>query len=103
MRRARSVYSFRRPTVTDIEVKFQEEARNVAVQQLQALTGVAKGLTRANDVFDLDDDGEEDPHIVRVRQDDRMVRLREQMLQAIRAIINIWSSDAGVSEVRVAL
>ena len=80
-----------------------DESRTLAIVQLQTLSGVAKGLTRANDVFDLDDDGEEDPHIVRVRQDDRMVRLREQMLQAIRAIINIWSSDAGVSEVRVAL
>ena len=80
-----------------------DESRTLAIVQLQTLSGVAKGLTRANDVFDLDDDGEEDPHIVRVRQDDRMVRLREQMLQAIRAIINIWSSDAGVSEVRVAM
>ena len=80
-----------------------DESRTLAIVQLQTLSGVAKGLTRANDVFDLDDDGEEDPHIVRVRQDDRMVRLREQMLHAIRAIINIWSSDAGVSEVRVAM
>ncbi|VDB95428.1 unnamed protein product [Peniophora sp. CBMAI 1063] len=75
-----------------------DDSRTLTIAQLQTLSGVAKGLTRANDVFDLDDDGEEDPHITRARQDDRMVRLREKMLAAIRAIIEVWSTDAGVSD-----
>lgn len=80
-----------------------DESRILAIVQLQTLSGVAKGLTRANDVFDLDDDGEEDPLIMRARQDERMVRLREQMLEAIRVIIDVWSTDAGVSDVRASL
>lgn len=77
-----------------------DESRTLAIVQLQTLSGVAKGLTRANDVFDLDDDGDEDPLIMRARQDPRMVQLREQMLEAVRSTINVWSTDAGISDVR---
>lgn len=35
------------------------------------------------------------------RHDTRMVQLRENMLHAIQGAIELWSTDAGVSEVRV--
>jgi hypothetical protein len=39
----------------------------------------------------------------RARNDTRMVRLREYMLQGIQGAIELWSTDAGISEVCPAL
>jgi hypothetical protein len=39
----------------------------------------------------------------RARDDFRMVRLREDMLHAIQGAVELWSSDAGISEVRPTL
>jgi len=39
----------------------------------------------------------------RARDDVRMVRLREDMLHAIQGAVELWSTDAGISEVRPAL
>lgn len=39
----------------------------------------------------------------RARDDARVVRLREDMLHAIQGAVEIWSTDAGISEVRPAL
>lgn len=36
----------------------------------------------------------------RARDDIRMVRLREEMLRAIQGAVELWSTDAEVSEVR---
>ena len=76
-----------------------DESRALAIVQLQTMSGVAKGLTRANDVFDLEDDSDEDPLIMRAREEPRMLQLREQMLEAVKATINLWSTDAGIGDV----
>jgi hypothetical protein len=39
----------------------------------------------------------------RARDDVRMVRLREDMLRAIQGAVGLWSTDAGISEVRPAM
>ncbi len=37
----------------------------------------------------------------RARDDIRMVQLRENMLQGIQGAVELWSTDAGISEVRL--
>jgi hypothetical protein len=39
----------------------------------------------------------------RARDDIRMVQLRDHMLHAIQGAVELWSIDAGVSEVRLAV
>ncbi|KAI0290272.1 armadillo-type protein [Multifurca ochricompacta] len=76
------------------------EARSLAIQQLQTLSGVAKGLTCTSDVTDLESSPatEEIKRMERARDDIRMVRLREDMLRAIQGTVELWSTDAGISE-----
>ncbi|KDQ56073.1 hypothetical protein JAAARDRAFT_36863 [Jaapia argillacea MUCL 33604] len=77
-----------------------EEARSLAIQQLQALSGVAKGLTNGTDALLADEDVEK-LHVERMdraRGDERMVKLREAILGAIRGCVELMSTDAGVSE-----
>ncbi|KAH8988411.1 ARM repeat-containing protein [Lactarius akahatsu] len=78
-----------------------EEARVLAIQQLQILSGVAKGLTRTSDPtgFENSPAAEELERMQRARDDIRVVRLREEMLRAIQGAVELWSTDAEVSEV----
>lgn len=39
----------------------------------------------------------------RARDDIRMVQLRDHMLHAIQGAVELWSTDAGISEVRLAI
>jgi hypothetical protein len=39
----------------------------------------------------------------RARDDIRMVQLRDHMLHAIQGAVELWSTDAGISEVRLAV
>jgi hypothetical protein len=39
----------------------------------------------------------------RARDDVRIAKLREDMLHAIQGAVELWSTDAGISEVRPAL
>ena len=39
----------------------------------------------------------------RARDDIRMVQLRDNMLHAIQGAVELWSTDAGISEVRLAV
>ncbi|TDL27101.1 ARM repeat-containing protein [Rickenella mellea] len=75
-----------------------EEARAVAILQLQTLTGCAKGLTRATDVlFTLDESPstqEEVDRMKRTREDPRMEKLRDAIIQGIRGTMELWSNDA---------
>jgi hypothetical protein len=86
-----------------------DTARAAINQQLQTLTGVAKGLTKANDSFlalDLDDDVETSvaaETMNRVRQDPQLIRLREELLACVREIFKSWSLDASISDVCVFL
>jgi hypothetical protein len=75
----------------------------LAIQQLQTLAGVAKGLTRMTDAagFENSPAAEEVERMQRARDDNRMVRLREDMLRAIEGTVELWSMDAGISEVRL--
>ncbi|KAI0651047.1 ARM repeat-containing protein [Trametes meyenii] len=77
-----------------------EEARTMAVQLLQTLTGVARGLTRINDsLLALDDSPEVQAameEMSRAREDPRVLKLRDAILSAIRGSVELWSTDAGV-------
>ncbi|CAL1698588.1 unnamed protein product [Somion occarium] len=79
----------------------QEEARAVAIQQILILAGVSKGLTRTVDsLLVLDESPEEQAEIERMkraRDDPCVVRLREVILDAIQRTINLWSTDASIS------
>jgi hypothetical protein len=81
-----------------------EDSRTSAVDQLQTLTGVAKGLTRATDsIFALDyspELSEEEIKMNQARNDPRMVQLRADILSLIQNALDIWSTDALVSDVR---
>ena len=73
----------------------------IAIQQLQTLTSVAKGLTRNGSPILADDANPEvEEQMQRARDDPRALRLRDDMMNAIRAAVELWSSDAGVSDVR---
>ena len=82
-----------------------EDARHLAIQQLQALTGVAKGLTRVSDsIMAIDDSAEaleETERLNRAREDVRMTGLRNLLMQTITSTIELWSTDASVGDVGV--
>ncbi len=77
----------------------------MAVLQLETLTGVAKGLTRATDtILALDESPELQTameNMTRARADPRAVKLREAILSGVRSTVELWSTDASVSDVRV--
>lgn len=79
-----------------------DDARALAIQQLQTLSGVAKGLTRTSDgLVALDEEAEEREVLERMnraRADPRMVKLREELLNAIQGTVELMSTDAGVSD-----
>ncbi|KAI9058664.1 ARM repeat-containing protein [Trametes sanguinea] len=79
-----------------------EEAKTMAVQQLETLTGVARGLTRVNDsLLALDDSPEVQAALEemnRAREDPRVLKLREGILSAIRGTVELWSADASISD-----
>ncbi|KAL5498163.1 hypothetical protein ACEPAH_2293 [Sanghuangporus vaninii] len=81
---------------------FQDAARNVAVQQLQALTGVAKGLTRQSDIlFAYEDEDEITATLEKIeaaRNDSRMVNLQDGIIEEIRAVTLQWSTDATTAD-----
>ncbi|KIK18577.1 hypothetical protein PISMIDRAFT_109109 [Pisolithus microcarpus 441] len=80
-----------------------DEARSVIILQLQTLTGVSKGLTRTTDsLLVLEEsspaDQAEAELLQRARNDYRTAKLREDIFNAIRSTIEIWSGDASVSD-----
>ncbi len=76
----------------------------MAILQLETLTSVARGLTRVTDsLLALDDSP--DVHaamdaMITAREDPRMAKLREGILSAIRSSVELWSTDATISDVR---
>ncbi|KAI0799725.1 ARM repeat-containing protein [Irpex lacteus] len=78
-----------------------DEARTLVYQQLQIITGVARGLTRTNDSLLIFDDSpdvkQETEHMKRARDDPRTIQLRESILDAIRKTVDLWSTDATIS------
>ncbi|KAI6014180.1 armadillo-type protein [Pisolithus marmoratus] len=80
-----------------------DEARSVMILQLQTLTGISKGLTRTTDsLLVLEEsspaDEAEAESLQRARNDYRMEKLREDIFNAIRSTIEVWSGDASVSD-----
>lgn len=70
------------------------------------MSGVAKGLTRTLDGLSVLD-GESDSNMqaeaekIRLARDDpRATKLREAIFAAIRGVVELWSVDAGVGNVR---
>lgn len=82
-----------------------EDGRHLAIQQLQALSGVAKGLTRVSDSLLAIDEStealEETERLNRAREDARIVDLRNLLMRAIESTVDIWSTDASVGDVGV--
>ncbi len=81
-----------------------EESRTACVAHLQAISACAKGLTNSADfTVELSTDEEDRERILKMekaRADPRMEALRARILEAVRATMSIWSSDAEVGEVR---
>ena len=73
------------------------------MQQLQTIAGVARGLTRTNESLLIFDDSpdiqKELEQMKHARQDQRVVRIREAILDGIRRTVNLWSTDATVGNV----
>lgn len=88
-------------------IKLPDEARAVVVQQLQTIAGVARGLTRTNDSLLIFDDSpnvqKESEQMKGARQDPRAARLRDAILDCIRKSVELWSTDATVSNVSLSL
>jgi len=88
-----------------IAVQLPEAARHLTIQQLQALTGIGKGLTRASDSPLAIDDSvealEETERLTRAWEDARMAGLRNLLMQAITSTVELWSTDASVGDVGV--
>lgn len=84
-------------------IQLPDEARMVVIQQLETLSGVARGLTRTTDsllIFDDAPEVQEEAQRMRVaREDPRMVKLREGVLNTVTSVVDVWSTDASVSDV----
>ncbi|THH07205.1 hypothetical protein EW145_g3549 [Phellinidium pouzarii] len=83
-------------------VDLPEEARALAIQQMQTITGCAKGLTRASDLlFAFEEDEEMQAEMEKLRQareDPRMLSLRETIIQSIQGVVALWSTDATTAD-----
>lgn len=89
-----------------LSLQLPDESRLLAISQLQALTGVSKGLTRTTDIIALEDDSAvaaESHQMQSAREDPRLVKVREGMVEAIRAVVDLWCKDAAMSDVSVSL
>ncbi|KZP33116.1 ARM repeat-containing protein [Athelia psychrophila] len=78
-----------------------EDAKALAITQLQTLSGVAKGLTRTADSLFFDESPTEQletGQMERARADPRMAKLREGIFSGIGATLDLWSTDAAVSD-----
>ncbi|TFK73053.1 ARM repeat-containing protein [Pluteus cervinus] len=78
-----------------------DEARATAILQLDILSGVAKGLTRTSDVNSTDDSPELQAELKKIeaaRENPQIVKLRDDIYAAIRHIMELWSTDAEVSQ-----
>jgi hypothetical protein len=68
---------------------------------------VAKGLTGNTELLLILDESEADREqselLMQAREDLRMVKLREALFSAIRSIVELWCTDASVSDVRLFL
>lgn len=88
----------------DTSDQVPEDAKALAITQLQTLSGVAKGLTRTADSLFFDESPTEQletGQMERARADPRMAKLREGIFSGIGATLDLWSTDAAVSDVSI--
>lgn len=77
----------------------------IAIQQLDTLSGVAKGLTKSMDGILIFSEQEDEEHhgqldaINRAREDLRMIKLRDSIFGSLRGVVDLWSTDAEVAAV----
>lgn len=89
-----------------MRIKLPDDARALAVQQLDTLSGIAKGLTRSTDGIAVFSEQERIAsqrsldEITQARGDPRMMNLRDTIFTALRDIVELWSTDAEVANVR---
>ena len=86
----------------NIITQLPEEARALAVQQLQTIAGVARGLTEMNDTLFLEESPDakgEAERMRRARDDPRVIQLRYGILDTVRRSAELWCTDATVSDV----
>ncbi|ESK97855.1 importin 13 [Moniliophthora roreri MCA 2997] len=80
------------------------EAREMVILQLETLAGIAKGLTggSTNDGLSvLEDETESEAALEAVksaRRDPRMAQLRQNILDAVRACVEVLGHDAGIGQ-----
>jgi len=71
---------------------------------VNCLAACFKGLSPSDDdIFDLDTEEEElrrEQGIRAAREDERMIRLRLQIEDAISRVVQIWQGDADMADVR---
>lgn len=91
-------------TFSPVLPKLSDEARTIVIHHLETLSGVAKGLTRSTDGLLIL--GERDSELqakldemMRAREDPRALELRESISVALRGVVDLWSTDAGISSV----
>ncbi|KIJ41891.1 hypothetical protein M422DRAFT_68108 [Sphaerobolus stellatus SS14] len=78
-----------------------EDARNLCLQELQALTGCARGLTSSSDpLLSFSEDAEEVQMRImeQARQDPRVVKLRDDMFVALSQAMQLWSTDMELAD-----
>lgn len=82
-------------------IQLPDEARALIIVQLQTLSGVAKGLTRATEslFFDEPEDQADAEIMAKTRDEPRISKVREELFNAISATFDLWSTDASVSDV----
>jgi len=76
----------------------------MAIQQLDTLSGVAKGLTRLADGIlisseEVDEQSEQLDAINCMREDLGVIKLHHSIFAALQGVIDLWSSDAEVAAV----
>ncbi|KAF9529893.1 armadillo-type protein [Crepidotus variabilis] len=81
-----------------------DDARTATIFHLETLAGVAKGLTRTVEGMTLLED-ETDPlyqaeaeKIKEAREDPRAIALRNNIFSIVKAIAELWSQDASISQ-----
>lgn len=80
-----------------------EDARNLCIQQLHALTGCARGLTSTSEPLFLIEESEkgqiELDRINAAREDLRMVKLRADIVSGLEGAMHLWSMDVETADV----
>ncbi|KAG6828197.1 hypothetical protein H0H92_008816 [Tricholoma furcatifolium] len=81
-----------------------DEAHTIIINELETLSGVAKGLTRSTDGLVIlgERDSESQAQLEameRAREDPRAVNLRKYISNTLEGVLSVWCTDAGISAV----